>query len=216
MKKIYFLLLVLGFAFLAVGNFTQAQSCTQLSSNSTAILRGQITNTGGDPNINVWFRWKATGSLIVSDTPIRNVFVASTPYNFTETISGLSSCTTYEYKAIARNSAGTSEGPTVCFRTACVNPLNVSCSASPNPAQINQTISFVANVSGGVGPYSYSWSGACSGSSSNCFNSFNSIGTFTANLTVQDSQGNSRSTQCSVNIQASAPQVITLPPVETL
>jgi PKD repeat protein len=216
MKKIYFLLLVLGFAFFAVGNFTQAQSCTQLSNNSTAILRGQITNTGGEPNMTVWFKWRMKDTAVWFNTPSRNVYVSMTPYNFNETLSGLSSCTTYEYIAVARNSAGTSEGSSVCFQTKCVDPLIVSCSVSPNPVRLNYMAGFTSNVSGGVPPYSYVWSGACSNNSATCITTFNTVGTFTANLTVRDSQGNSRSTQCSVTVQSGLPQVITLPPVETL
>jgi len=78
--------------------------------------------------------------------------------------------------------------------------LNVSCSASPNPAQINQTVTFTANVSGGISPYSYSWSGAVSGNSSAVSKTFNSAGTYTAYLTVYDNASQSKSTSCSVTV----------------
>jgi hypothetical protein len=74
--------------------------------------------------------------------------------------------------------------------------LSVSCYASPNPAQVNQTVTFSSNVSGGSGNYSYYWSGATYGSTSYSQKSFSSYGNYTAYLTVHDSQ----STSCSVNV----------------
>ncbi|MGC8880816.1 MAG: PKD domain-containing protein [Minisyncoccia bacterium] len=94
--------------------------------------------------------------------------------------------------------------------TVNVNPLpnlNVSCSASPNPSQVGQTVTFTANVSGGISPYSYYWSGAVSGSSSSVSKSFNSAGTYTAYLTVTDSASQSKSTFCSVQVQEQPRQI---------
>jgi len=78
--------------------------------------------------------------------------------------------------------------------------LSVSCSASPNPAQTDQTVTFSSNISGGSGNYSYYWSGATYGNSSYSQKSFSSYGNYTAYLTVHDSQNRSASTSCSVNV----------------
>jgi len=78
--------------------------------------------------------------------------------------------------------------------------LSVSCYTSPNPAQVNQTVTFSSNVSGGSGNYSYYWSGATYGSSSYSQKNFSSYGNYTAYLTVHDSQNRSASTSCSVNV----------------
>ncbi len=78
--------------------------------------------------------------------------------------------------------------------------LSVSCYASPSSAQINQTITFYSNVSGGIGNYSYYWSGVASGYNSYYQRSFTSPGTYTAYLTVYDSQGRSASTSCNAYI----------------
>ncbi len=78
--------------------------------------------------------------------------------------------------------------------------LSVSCSASPNPAQTDQTVTFSSNISGGSGNYSYYWSGATYGSTSYSQKSFSSYGNYTAYLTVHDSQNRSASTSCSVNV----------------
>ena len=78
--------------------------------------------------------------------------------------------------------------------------ISVSCHSSPNPAQINQTVTFSSNVSGGSGDYSYYWSGAIYGNNSYIQKSFSSYGNYTAYLTVHDSQNRSASTSCSVNV----------------
>ncbi|MFA6387475.1 MAG: hypothetical protein WCW32_03280, partial [Candidatus Paceibacterota bacterium] len=74
-----------------------------------------------------------------------------------------------------------------------------SCYASPASADVNQNITFISSASGGNGSYSYSWSNACTGSNTNCTNSFSTSGTKTANLVVT-SGGSSTSASCSVNI----------------
>ena len=78
--------------------------------------------------------------------------------------------------------------------------LSISCYASPNPAQTNQTVTFSSNVSGGSGNYSYYWSGATYGNNSYSQKSFSSYGNYAAYLTVHDSQNRSASTSCSVNV----------------
>jgi hypothetical protein len=93
--------------------------------------------------------------------------------------------------------------------------LFVSCYASPNPANVNQTVSFIAVVSGGIGSYTYHWSGACIGNSSVCYKSFSVAGVYTAYLTVT-SGSQFQSTFCSVRVNANLPTVITLPAVESL
>jgi hypothetical protein len=40
--------------------------------------------------------------------------------------------------------------------------LKVSCSGTPNPAMVGQTVTWVAKVSGSSGKYKYQWSGATS------------------------------------------------------
>jgi len=95
-----------------------------------------------------------------------------------------------------------------CVTVSILQPaqnLNVSCSASPNPSQVNQTVSFVSSVSGGTGSYTYSWSGACTGSSSNCQKSFSQSGSYTSTVTV-NSGSQTNSANCSVSIASVSPQ----------
>lgn len=90
-----------------------------------------------------------------------------------------------------------------CQNGACTSystgNLSVSCYANPNPANVNQAINFYANAIGGTGNYSYQWTGACNGTSSNCTNSFSSVGNYTATVSVS-SGGITNYANCSVSV----------------
>ncbi len=84
------------------------------------------------------------------------------------------------------------------------SPPNVTCSASPNPAQANQLVTFTANPQGGTGSYSYLWSGAVSGSTQSVSTSFATAGTKTANIQVTDSANQQAQNSCSVSVCSGA------------
>ncbi len=68
--------------------------------------------------------------------------------------------------------------------------MNVSCSASPSPALIGQTVTWTANVSGGTPPYTYLWSGTNipPNVTTNPFNiSYSTLGSKVARVRVTDS-----------------------------
>ncbi|MEK7080538.1 MAG: hypothetical protein AAB925_01760 [Patescibacteria group bacterium] len=75
----------------------------------------------------------------------------------------------------------------------------VSCSALPSSANINQPITFTAIALGGIGVYTYSWSGACAGSSPSCTNSYSTPGTKTAAITITTGS-QTASSNCSAGI----------------
>ena len=91
-----------------------------------------------------------------------------------------------------------------------IQPLYVSCYASPSTVSTNQTVTFYSNISGGSGSYTYYWSGYASGNSSYSQTSFSSSGTYTANLAVYDSNGRSGSTSCSAYVQGQSTLTPTL------
>ena len=222
MKKLIFLLTFLVGLFLTF-YFSQNNTSAQISCPSQtnygdtwATLVGEIQDNGGDPNITAWFEWGTSSFSLSNSTPQQSLYVPNPPQRFCDQITGLTPCKTYYYRAAARNSAGTSKGTVYSFTTHCA-PLQVSCYASPNPANVGQTVTFYANVSGGTGTYYYSWSGACTGTSSSCSRSFSSSGTYTATVTVTSgSQTQSASCSVTVNRPVTPPVVITLPPVTTL
>jgi len=88
-------------------------------------------------------------------------------------------------------------------------PPVVSCSANPSSVQTGQSTTFTASISGGAGTYGYSWSGACTGSSQNCSNTFSTSGTKIATVIVTPvGQTNSYCASCSVNVTQPANLVV--------
>ena len=136
MKKII-LLIYLFFSFSYV---VFAQSCpSQTTFNtSTAILVGEITNHGGDPNLEIWFRW-GEGSVLNNETLHQFINVSYLPYRFCSSISNLKPCTVYSYQAIAKNSGGIQYGEIFTFTTKCsfINPVfNINSGNNKPPVAI--------------------------------------------------------------------------------
>lgn len=73
-----------------------------------------------------------------------------------------------------------------CNNGSCAdyNNLVVSSYATPNPANVNQQVSFIATATGGTGNYIYSWTGDCAGSGQVCNTTFSTSGTHTVTVTV--------------------------------
>jgi len=65
-------------------------------------------------------------------------------------------------------------------------PLAVSCSANPNPQSVDDSVTWSANVSGGEGGYTYSWSGSdgLTGSGSSVQKSYSTTGSKSASVMV--------------------------------
>ncbi len=70
-----------------------------------------------------------------------------------------------------------------------LNPVTVS--GTPSPTFVNTSVSWTSNVSGGVPPYTYSWSGtgALTGSAAQTNKTYTVGGTKQGNVTVTDSVG---------------------------
>lgn len=71
------------------------------------------------------------------------------------------------------------------------DPLSVSCSPSPSSVKTGNSVTWSASVSGGLAPFTYSWSGddSLSGSDSSVTTSYSTIGTKNAKLDVSSSDG---------------------------
>jgi len=77
-------------------------------------------------------------------------------------------------------------------------PLSISCSPEMDAANIGDTVTWEANVSGGEAPYSYTWSASSlgsqenpiSGSSETASKTYTTAGSHGARLTVSDALGN--------------------------
>ena len=67
----------------------------------------------------------------------------------------------------------------------------VSTSSNQNPTDAGNSVTFTSSLSGGTGPYSYTWTinGIQESTSSSFSYSFSAAGTYSVNLTVKDSDG---------------------------
>lgn len=81
----------------------------------------------------------------------------------------------------------------------CVSGLAVSCYGTPNPANVGQQVSYISSVTGGAAPYTYSWTGACLGSSQICSNLFTDAGNRMATITVRSGTEDA-SANCSIGV----------------
>jgi hypothetical protein len=79
-------------------------------------------------------------------------------------------------------------------------PLSVSASANPSSATMGTTITFSCSASGGTPAYTYSWSGAVSGSISSIYQAFSTAGSYSATCTVTDAASHTASATAYVSI----------------
>ncbi len=99
---------------------------------NSATLNGYV-NPNGTTDTSRWFEWGTNSSNLNYSTSRINQ--GSSASSFNETISGLSSNTTYYFRAVAENSAGTVQGSVLSFRTGSqptTNRPSVSTSAASN------------------------------------------------------------------------------------
>jgi PKD repeat protein len=193
------------FLFLILGYVVFAQSCpsqTTFTSNS-AVLVGEITNHGGDPNLEVWFKW-GQGSSLSNETSHQFIYASFLPYRFCSSISGLQPCTTYSYQAVARNTAGVQYGEVFTFTTRCQTSQPIVTSSltnrppvalinySPREISPGTLVTFDGSRSYDPDGYivSYSWKidGILVSTQRSFTRSFSS-GNYEVELTVTDNQG---------------------------
>jgi hypothetical protein len=151
---------------------------------TSATLNGQVLSLGGDTSGTVWFQW---GTSVAYGNQTSSQTMSMTGM-FSQTISGLTANTTYQFRAVTQTTAGVIYGSNLSFTTTATGDgltgLVVSSYATPNPATTNQQVSFIASATGATGSYTFSWSGACSGSGQVCNTTFTNVGTYTTTVTV--------------------------------
>ena len=111
---IIFFSLILAFSF---SRFVLAESCPSATTvvGQSVTFVGKVTSMGGAESIDVWFEYGKddnyglkTAKKTIHEKGIYCISVAN-----------LSPCTTYHYRAVAKNSAGTAYGREKTFTTAC-------------------------------------------------------------------------------------------------
>jgi hypothetical protein len=104
--------------------------------------------------------------------------------------------------AVTVTSNSLTSSPASCSASISFPGLSASCSSSADSAGIDSPVTFTAQASGGSGSYAYSWSNACTGSSSTCTNSYGTGGLRKATVTVT-SGGLTSSADCLVFVSPS-------------
>ncbi|MBI5139005.1 hypothetical protein HZA26_00105 [Candidatus Nomurabacteria bacterium] len=215
-KNIFFLAVFLAVG-LAVLNFVLAQSCpsnTQVG-ETTATLVGEVTDDGGDPNLEVWFQYGKTTSYGY-ETSHQSKYGTGL---FCTTIYNLEPATTYHYRAVAKNSAGTSYGEDKTFTTLSpqIVTVDLKANSSDGPITLNYRDYVVLswNSSNAVSCWaSGDWSGGKYTSGSESIK-LNSVKTYTFTLTCQNSSGQEASDSVQVIARPNLPKVITKPAIVT-
>ena len=215
-KNILFLVIFLGTG-LFLTSFISAQ--TSCPSNTTvgetqATLVGDVTDDGGDPNLEVWFQYGKTISY-GSETSKASQYGTGV---FCATVDNLTPCTKYNYRAVAKNSANTSYGDNKTFTTKCPVSVNLEANNSDGPI----TVSYKSNVvlswnseNASFCEASGDWSGTKATSGSQVLQ-MNEVRAHTFTLTCKDSSGTKTATDSvTVNVTPNPPIVITLPAVVT-
>jgi len=205
------------FISLMILNFAIAQSCpqnTQVGEN-TATLVGEVTDDGGDPNLEVWFQY-GLSSNYGYETPHQSKYGTGL---FCANISGLSPNTTYHYRAVARNSGGISYGQDYTFTTKSVAiptvDLKANNSDGPITLKYKDYVTLSWNSSNAIScTASGDWSGSKYTSGSESIK-LNAVRTYNFVLKCKNSSGQTAEDSVQVISAPNLPVVITKPAVVT-
>ncbi|HEY2537334.1 MAG TPA: fibronectin type III domain-containing protein [Solirubrobacteraceae bacterium] len=111
---------------------------------SSAVVHGNVNPNGLITNYVFQY---GTTSGYGGQTPLAPAGNGTISIRLTQTISGLQPGTTYHYRIVAVNSAGTSNGRDRTFKTASI-PLSVQIASVPNPVVFGSPFVVEGNLSG--------------------------------------------------------------------
>ncbi|MBO7134868.1 MAG: hypothetical protein J6W06_12025 [Bacteroidales bacterium] len=131
-------------SFTTLGTPTVTTGSASSITNTSATLSGNVTSDGGATVTARGFLYGTSSSNLT-----QTVQSGSGTGSFTKSITGLSSYTTYYYKAYAANSAGTSYGEVMSFTTDVYPPTVITGTAS-NITTTSATISGNVTSDGGA------------------------------------------------------------------
>ena len=200
---------------------TYTLACTRSTDNSSDTDSVEVKVIASPNRPTVIPGETCSGEIAVRWTPVANAdsyniytngatSPSRTDIRGTEYIhSGLDPNSLYFYRVSAVRDGVESElSPSQGVRAPDCQSITASCSASPNPAEIGDTITWTGTVSGGVAPYDFTWQGTISATESGDSpsvqtNSYSTSGTTRfANFSVNDSANppTGASTSCSVAV----------------
>jgi hypothetical protein len=185
------------------GNQSVTRNCTTQVREHISNINASCSVSNSNPGLNQSVTWTATASGGNGNF--------SYSWNGTDNLTSNTSQVTKSYSSSGSKTGTvvvTSGGQTVTVQCSLYvqqeqnNDFNVSCIANPSNAYINNQVTWSANVNGGNGNYTYSWSGdeGLSGNNQTVYKTYNNTGTKYGTVTVY-SNGQSRTAQCNTNVQ---------------
>lgn len=174
------------------------------SANTTYINNGgSVTWTaypsGGNGSYS--YSWSGTDGLWGSTQNIYFNYVNSGSKYATVTVysNGQSSTQSCSNAVTVANNSGTYYNPVYYAPVAQNSGLDIGCYSDPSSITPNQPVTWTAEVTGGVGPYSYSWTGSdnLTGSQSSVIKYYSTAGTKNAIVTVTSANGKTGVKACS-------------------
>jgi uncharacterized repeat protein (TIGR01451 family) len=180
-KNLAFSFLVLVFGIFAFADFASAQSCpynTTVEGTSVTFV-GELTDLGGDASTSTWFEYGITSNL----NKKTNERILTQPGIYCISLSGLETCTTYYYRAVAKNSIATSYGEVKTFTTSCKDlTVNLKVNGSNHSTDIDYGSSATLSWTSKNADYCYAsnaWSGSKAISGNQSTGSLTSSKTYT-------------------------------------
>lgn len=197
-----------------------ASTQTNCLPNSTAEetqanLVGEVTDDGGDPNLEVRFQYGQTINYGLESSIAYQYGTG----DFCATVYNLSPCTIYNYRAAGKNSANTSYGENKTLTTKC-SPVLVDLKANNSDGPVSISYKNYINLSwtssnAASCQASGDWSGTKAISGSQVIQ-MNQVKAYTFTLTCQDSMGiKADADSVLINVTPNPPTVITKPAVVT-
>jgi len=204
-------------ASLVAVKFALADNCplNTTISETQATLVGEITDDGGDPNFEVWFDYGKSMGYSYQTAHFSKYGTGL----FCSTVYNLDPCTTYYYRAVGKNSSGTSYGENKTFTTKCA-PVSVDIKAngSNGPITVNyqESVNLSWTSQNAVScEASGDWSGSKTTSGSQTIQ-LNSVKTYNFTIVCKNAGQTQMSTDSvQVIVNAKPPTVITKPAIVT-
>lgn len=126
--------------------------------STSATLNGSVNPNG--LTTTAYFEWGTSSTLATSTaTTYRSIGSGLSAVSVTANLTGLSASTTYYYRAVGQNSAGTERGSIVSFRTSsdtgCI-PVSIASQPQDKTVASGSTATFSVAVNG-TAPFLYFW-----------------------------------------------------------
>ena len=182
----------------------ETHDATDIDTDS-AELWGELTDTGGDDDCEVWFVWDTTSHSSYSDysnSTSHQILHSSSLFN--DTVSSLNPGTTYHFRAVASNGVGTSQGINMSFTTDAseTNPPT----ACFNVSKSDLTVDVDASCSidnGSIIDYAWDWTndGSYDSYGETQSHTYSENGTYTIKLKVTDNEMYTDTTTKTVTVE---------------